>query len=88
MPITEDQIDAIDKTVAQLQADKRPLIAGLRELFPDIVFVRCPAEDVAEGQPFRSGNRHRLYLLDRSEMCIRLTDELDTADGVVIAELD
>jgi|GEM_PF-2713523 len=88
MSMTEDQIDAIDKSVVQLQADKRPLIAGLRELFPGVVFVRCPAEDVREGQPFRSGEHHRLYLLDRSEMCIRFTDQLETADGVVIAELD
>lgn len=87
MSMTEDQIDAIDKSVAQLQAANRPLIAGLRELFPGVVFVRCPAGDM-EGLPFRSGDRHRLYLLDRSEMCIRLTDELATADGVVIAELD
>lgn len=87
MAMTEEQIDAIDESVVQLQADNRPLIAGLRELFPGTVFVRCPASDV-EGQPFRSGDHHRLYLLDRSEMCIRLTDELETADGVVIAELD
>ena len=87
MSMTEDQIDAIDRSVAQLQASRRPLIAGLRELFPGVVFVRCAAGDM-EGRPFRSGDRHRLYLLDRSEVCIRLTDELATADGVVIAELD
>lgn len=87
MAMTEEQIDAIDRSVAQLQASNRPLIAGLRELFPGVVFVRCPASDM-EGRPVRAGDRHRLYLLDRSETCIRLTDELDTADGVVIAELD
>lgn len=88
MPMTAEQIDAIDKSVVQLQADRRPLIAGLRELFPGVVFVRCPAEDIQDGQPFRSGEHHQLYLLDRSEMCIRFTDELEAADGVVIAELD
>jgi hypothetical protein len=87
MSLTMEQIDAIDQSVSRLQANKQPLISGLRELFPGIVFVRCEASDM-EGPPFRSGEHHRLYLLDRSEICIRMTDQIDSADGVVIAELD
>lgn len=87
MPLTMEQIDAIDQSVAKLQENRQPLIPALRKLFPDIVFVRCDASDM-DGPPFRSGEHHRLYLLDRSEVCIRLTDQLDIADGVVIAELD
>ena len=87
MPLTEEQIDAIGQSVTKLQSDKKPLIAGLRELYPDIVFVRCDASDM-EGPPFRSGEHHRLYLLDRSEVCIRMTDSLESADGVVIAEVN
>jgi hypothetical protein len=87
MPLSESQIASIESAIERLQSGCNPLISGLRELFPDIVFVRCDAGDM-DGPPYRSGGRHRLYLLDRSEMCIRLTDRLESADGVVIAELD
>ena len=87
MPISEEQIDAIEKSVVQLQADHQPLIGGLRELFPGVVFIRCDASDM-EGAPFRSGRNHQLYLIERGEMCIQLTDTLATANGVVVTELD
>ncbi|MBI1175241.1 MAG: hypothetical protein GC139_08245 [Sideroxydans sp.] len=87
MALNESQIAAIETSITALRTNGEPLAPGLRSLFPDIVFVRCDAEDM-DTAPYRSGTHYQLYLLDRSELCIRLTDQLESADGVIIAELD
>jgi hypothetical protein len=87
MPLNESQINAIEASIQELQAAGDALIPGLRGKFPDIVFVRCDASDM-DGKPFRSSNKTQLYLLDRSEVCIRLTDILERADGVIVAEVE
>lgn len=87
MALTEPQITAIENSIKALRASGNPLMPGLRSMFPDIVFVRCDARDM-DTTPYRSNEHCRLYLFDRSEVCIRMTDQLDAADGVVIAELD
>jgi hypothetical protein len=87
MALNEAQIAAIENSVTELLAAGNPLVSGLRSMFPDIVFVRCDAQDM-DATPFRSNEHYQLYLFDRSEVCIRLTDQLETADGVIVAELD
>jgi len=87
MSLNESQINAIEASIQELQAVGEALIPGLRGKFPEIIFVRCDASDM-EGKPYRSSNKVELYLLDRSEMCIRLTDQLASADGVIVAEVE
>lgn len=87
MAITEEVIDAIESAAEILRKSGEPVIAGLRKQFPEVVFVRCDAADM-DAPPYRSGSHYQLYLFDRSEICIRLTDQTDTADGVIVAELD
>ncbi len=87
MALSETQITAIEKSIDGLRAAGNSLLAGLRNLFPDIVFVRCDAGDM-DTAPYRSGEHYQLFLFDRSEICIRLTDQPETADGVIVAELD
>jgi hypothetical protein len=86
MALNESRIAAIENSIEALRAASNPLIPSLRSIFPDIVFVRCDALDM-DAAPFRSNEHYQLYLFDRSEVCIRLTDRLETADGVIIAEL-
>jgi len=87
MALSEAQISAVENSIAGLRANGTPLASGLRNLFPDIVFVRCDAGDM-DAPPYRSGAHYQLYLFDRSEICIRMTDQPETADGVIVAELD
>jgi len=87
MPLNESQINAIEASIQEFQATGEALIPGLRGKFPDIVFVRCDASDM-DGKPYRTSSRVQLYLLDRSEVCIRLTDRLESADGVIVAEVE
>ena len=87
MPLTETQINSIETSIKALMATGNPLVPGLRNMFPGITFVRCSAQEM-DGTPFRTSTRYQLYLMDRSEVCIRLTTQLENADGVIIAELD
>jgi hypothetical protein len=85
--MSESQINSIEASIKALQAMGNPLVPDLRKLFPDITFVRCSAQDM-DGTPYRTSNKYQLYLLDRSEVCIRLTDQLECADGVIVAEVE
>jgi hypothetical protein len=87
MSLNESQIISIETSIKALMATGNPLVPGLRNMFPDITFVRCSARDM-DAPPFRISNRYQLYLLDRSETCIHLTDRLECADGVIVAEVD
>lgn len=87
MPMNESQINSIEASIKALHAIGDPLVPGLRNLFPDITFVRCSAGDM-DATPYRSNEKYQLYLMDRSETCIRLTDRLECADGVIVAEVD
>lgn len=87
MPMNEAHITAIEASIKALMATGNPLVSGLRNMFPDITFVRCSAQDM-DATPFRTNDKYQLYLMDRSEACIRLTDRLELADGVIVAEVD
>ena len=87
MALSEAQITAIEASIDGLRTAGDPLIPGLRQQFPDVVFVRCDAQDM-DSAPYRSNDYCQLYLFDRSDFCIRLTDQLETADGVIVAELE
>ena len=87
MAMTEVVIGAIESAIESLHSTGEPVLAGLRSQFPEVVFVRCDAADM-DAPPYRSGSHYQLYLFDRSEICIRLTDQPEAADGVIVAELD
>jgi hypothetical protein len=87
MPMNETQITAIEASIKALMATGNPLVPGLRSMFPDITFVRCSAGDM-DATPYCTNDKYQLYLMDRSETCIRLTDRLECADGVIVAEVD
>lgn len=87
MPLNESQIISIEASIKALQDVGDPLLPGLRGLFPDIAFVRCNAQDM-DSAPYRSDKKYQIYLMDRSELCIKLTDSLESADGVIVAEVE
>jgi hypothetical protein len=87
MAMNESQIVSIEAAIKALMATGNPLVPGLRNMFPDITFVRCSASDM-DAAPYRTSSKYQLYLMDRSETCIRLTDQLESADGVIVAEVE
>jgi hypothetical protein len=87
MPISESQIISIEASIKALMATGNALMPGLRGMFPDLAFVRCSARDM-DALPYRTSDKYQLFLFDRSQGCIRLTDRLELADGVIVAEVE
>ena len=87
MPLNESQIISIEASIKALMATDNALMPGLRGLFPSITFVRCSAREM-DALPYRTSEKYQLFLFDRSQGCIRLTDQLDLADGVIVAEVE
>jgi hypothetical protein len=86
MPLNENQILSIEASIKALQTNGNPLVAGLRSQYPGITFIRCDAGDM-DTTPFRSSEKYQLYLINRKDVCITVTDQLDAADGVIVAEV-
>lgn len=86
MPLSEEQILSIETSIRALADTGNPLVPSLRSLFPDITFVRCDARDM-DAPPFRTSGKYQIYLMDRRDVCIKLTDRLDSADGIIVAEV-
>lgn len=83
MGVSESDLERIAQTLDAVGAPSQNPLAGLRERFPAIRFVRLDAGDI-EGQPVRSATQFDLYLLDTREHCPVLTDDLSIAGAVVV----
>lgn len=86
MSINETQITSIEASIKALMATGNPLMPGLRSMFPDVTFVRCSAGEV-DATPYRTCNKYELFLFNSSHVCIELTDRLESADGIIVAEV-
>jgi len=53
MSMNESQITSIEASIKALMATGHPLVPGLRNLFPDITFVRCSARDIGYALPYQ-----------------------------------
>lgn len=84
MSLDQSQVNSIERCVATLAGGGMALLPELRTRFPGVTFVRCSAEDMDDA-PYRKGNGYQLYLIDCSTACIKLTDDLGAADGIVVA---
>lgn len=82
--LSDTQLSSIETAITELLARGDDLVPGLRRQFPQMMFVCCDAKEMLE-QPYRSHEQYLLYLLDRSAHCVRVTEQLKQADGIVIA---
>lgn len=85
--LDEPTLSSIEVVIDQLMTAGQALVPELKRRFPGVMFVRCSARDMAES-PYRTHERYRLYLLDRSDHCIRVTNEPGRADGIIVAQFD
>ena len=86
--ITTSFLDQIETIVSRagLSADS---VAALRDAFPDHHFTHCLDDDISAGvEPVREADGFNLYLIDASEHCLRFTRDLDSATGLVLAEVE
>ena len=85
MPLNDTLINTVEACVSSLMCSGEPLIPELRKQFPDLTFMRCDAEDM-DISPYRSGENYQLFLVNRSQVCITLTDQPEQADGFVVTK--
>ena len=89
--IALERIDRIALVVERAGLSEQTLSA-LRESFGDLHFTYCMDEDIGEGvdaaEPVRISPGFKIYLVDGRSPCMRLTSDLESATGLVLAELD
>jgi hypothetical protein len=83
--IQVDTVDSIKALLCEKGVDD-DVVSQLRGKWPDIHFTYCSEDDIHSGKPVEESEQFSLYLVDSSEHCLCLTDDLNTASGIVIAE--
>jgi hypothetical protein len=62
-------------------------LSVLRQQFPEIHFTYCMDDDLPNNTPVIEHKDFNLYLIDGREHCLCLTNDYDTATGIVVAEV-
>ena len=62
--------------------------AFLRTKWPEVHFTFCQDDDISTAQPVREHDAFNLYLVVGGEGCISFTSEVQSATGVVVAEIE
>jgi hypothetical protein len=85
--ITQEQLSQIGHLVAA-QPLSESVIAQLRSQFPQHHFTYCTDDDVVAARPVHQGSGFNLYLVDGRGHCLRFTQEMECATGLVVAEIE
>jgi hypothetical protein len=83
--ITTVQVTAIAVKIEALGVDETT-VSALRQQYQPIHFTYCMDEDLPNNTPIIEHKGFNLYLIDGREHCLCLTNDYDTATGIVIAE--
>lgn len=62
-------------------------VNSLRKAYPEVHFTYCLDDDIVTGKPVIENEKFNIYLIDGREHCLCLTDDYETATGVVVAEV-
>ena len=60
-------------------------LSHLRKVYPGLYFTDCLDDDINDVEPVLHGEGINLYLVDGRQHCLRLTNDLQIATGVVLA---
>jgi hypothetical protein len=85
--ISQDQLDDVIARAEQGPLGV-PLLASLRQAHPGAHFTLCMDDDiVVNARPVAERPGFNVYLVNSSDHCLVLTNDLDAASGVVLAEI-
>lgn len=84
--IALDEIDSITRLVEQNGLSEATVVA-LRQQFPGKHFTYCLDDDTGAAKPVVERAKFAIYLVNSSDHCSVLTNDPDTASGVVLAEI-
>ena len=84
--ITEQDLNNIVQYVQQQQLSES-VVSELRKQYSPTHFTYCLDDDIVTGNPVFECDTFNLYAIDTSDHCSVLTQDLNTATGLVIAEM-
>jgi hypothetical protein len=84
--ITSNQLQAIAETIQTLGVGD-DTVSTLRQNYQPIHFTYCMDDDLPNHTPVLVQEDFNLYLIDGREHCLCLTSDLETATGIVVAEI-
>jgi hypothetical protein len=85
--ITQEQLNTVSELV-KAQPVSEQIVGSLRSHFPDLHFTYCMDDDVVGAKPVFEDASFNLYLVNSSSHCLSLTQDMDSASGLVIAEVE
>lgn len=85
--IQPERLDQVARIVERAGLDAQTLSA-LREAFTDMHLTYCMDADIGVGEPVVRAAGFNIYLVDGREHCPQLTNDLETATGIVLAEVE
>lgn len=85
--IDQARLEQVTRIVERAGLDEQTL-AALRETFTDMHLTYCMDDDIGIGEPIVQAEGFNMYLVDGRRHCMRFTNELETATGIVLAEID
>ncbi|HHW77252.1 MAG TPA: hypothetical protein GX399_09555 [Xanthomonadaceae bacterium] len=71
--------------LAEKRGVNHAALTQLRQVYPGLYFTHCLDDDVNDVEPVLRGAGINLYLVDGRQRCLRLTEDFQTATGIVLA---
>jgi len=84
--ITTEQVNAITAKLEMMGVDETT-VSALRQQYQPIHFTYCMDDDLPNNTPVIERQGFNLYLIDGREHCLCLTNDYDSATGIVVAEI-
>ncbi|MCG6863136.1 MAG: DUF6129 family protein [Chromatiaceae bacterium] len=85
--IRPERLDQVARIVERAGLDEQT-VGALREAFTDMHLTYCMDDDIGIVEPVVRAEGFNMYLVDGRGHCMRFTNELETATGIVLAEVD
>jgi len=87
--IVPETLEKIANAAASFGALNDQALAALKQTWPDLRFTFCNDDDMpARLPPILQDGRFNLYLVGGGEHCLSLTQNMEQAIGVVLAQVD
>lgn len=84
--IDEALLEVVGQRAREID-DTEKLVASLRETYPKLHMTYCMDDDVCGPTPVRELAHTNVYLVNASEHCVSFTSSLESATGLVLAEV-
>lgn len=84
--LSAETLAAITADIEQLGVSESTL-AHLRAKHQGLHFTYCLDDDVGVQNPAHQGAGYNIYLVDGRDHCLKFTDDLGDATGLVLAEV-